>query len=245
MDRSLDYDEHVKSVCSKCVGILIGLARVRRCVPKRVLPKFVRGLVFSLIQYCLPIYGSCKKESRRRMQSVVNFGARVISGRRKRDHISDVTRELKWLPVSDLYSFHALCLLKRLLQNGEPRSLARKLVRRGEVRQPRTRQDNKLDLPKIRTEYDRCRIFYRTVDAFNRLRHRLPRAASACLNAVWRGISWVRTNVQCMHVRLAFFMFCHVRVCVTLIYLWTKPALTRGMKNHLSIACQLIGCSWE
>ena len=79
MDRSLDYDEHVKSVCSKCVGILIGLARVRRCVPKRVLLKLVRGLVFSLIRYCLPIYGSCKKESRRRLQSVVNFGARVIS----------------------------------------------------------------------------------------------------------------------------------------------------------------------
>ena len=110
-----------------------------------------------------------KKESRGRIQSVVSFGARVISGRRKRDHISDVTRELKWLPVSDLYSFHALCLLKRLLQNGEPRSLARKLVRRGEVRQPRTRQENKLDLPKIRTEYGRRRIFYRTVDAFNRL----------------------------------------------------------------------------
>ena len=121
------------------------------------------------LPYCLPIYGSCKQESRRRIQSVVSFGARVISGRKKRDHISDVTRELEWLPVSKLYSFHALCLLKRLLQNGEPRSVARKLVRRGEVRQPRTRQENKLDLPKIRTEYGRRRIFYRTVDAFNRL----------------------------------------------------------------------------
>ena len=91
MDRSLSYDMHVKSVCGRCTGILIGLARVRRCVPKRVLPKLVNGLVFSLIRYCLPIFGSCK-ESHKRLQKVVNFGARVVSGRRKRDHISDVTK---------------------------------------------------------------------------------------------------------------------------------------------------------
>ena len=42
MDRSLDYDEHVKSVCSKCVGILIGLARVRRCVPNAFFPSSYR-----------------------------------------------------------------------------------------------------------------------------------------------------------------------------------------------------------
>ena len=129
----------------------------------------MNALVFSLIRYCLPIYGSCKKGNHRHLQRVVNFGARVISGRRKRDHISDVTEELKWLPVGELYTFHALCLLKRLLQNGEPRSLASKLVRRKEVRQTRTRQDNKLDLPKIRTECGRRRFFYRTVNAFNRL----------------------------------------------------------------------------
>ena len=168
MDRSLSYDMHVKSVCGRCTGILIGLARVRRCVPKRVLPKLVNDLVFSLIR-CLPIYGSCKKENHKRLQKVVNFGARVVSVRRKRDHISDVTKDLKWLPVSKLYSYQTLCLLKRLLQNGEPRSLARKLVRRGEVRPIQARQNDQLDLPRIRTEYGRRRFYYRTVDAFNRL----------------------------------------------------------------------------
>ena len=169
MDRGLSFDMHVKSVCGRCTGILIGLARVRHCVPKRVLPKLVNGFVFSLIRYCLPIYGSCKKENHKRLQRVVNFGARVISGRRKRDHISDITKKLKWLPISKLYSFHTLCLLKRLLQNGEPRSLARGLARRRDVRPTQTRQNDKLDLPKIRTEYGRRRFYYRTADAFNRL----------------------------------------------------------------------------
>ena len=94
MERSLRYDMHVKSVCGRCTGILLGQARVRRRVPKRVLPKLVNGLVFSLIRYCLPIYGRGKKESHKRLQKTVNFGARVVSGRRKRDHISDVSKGL-------------------------------------------------------------------------------------------------------------------------------------------------------
>ena len=71
-------------------------------------------------------------------------------------------------------SYHALCLLKRLLTNSEPCSLTQKLMRRRDVRRDvQTRQDKHLDLPAIKTEYGRRRFFYRTVDAFNRLPTRI------------------------------------------------------------------------
>ena len=46
-----------------------------------------------------------------RVQKVINFGARVITGRRKRDHISDALRYLTWLPARELVIYHTLCLL--------------------------------------------------------------------------------------------------------------------------------------
>ena len=58
---------------------------------------------------------------------------------------------------------------QNLAANGEPRSLAHELVRRGEVRPTQTRQNDKVDLPRIRIEYGRRRFHYRTVDVFNRL----------------------------------------------------------------------------
>ena len=126
-----------------------------------------------MIRYCISIYGSCNKRNVARIQRVINFGARVISGRKKRDHISDVLRDLRWLSASQLHTYHALCLLKRLLTNSEPHSLVRRLVRRRDVRQAQTRQDSHLDLPTIKTEYGRRRFFYRTADVFNRLPSRV------------------------------------------------------------------------
>ena len=174
MDRYLNYDAHFCQVCRKCTGLLIGLSHVRHCIPRKALPTLVSSLVISLIRYCLSIYGSCTKRNLLKLQRVVNFGAQVVAGRRKRDHISDVLSNLQWLPVTQLYSYHALCLLKRLLTNSEPCSLTQKLMRRRDVRRDvQARQDNHLDLPAIKTEYGRRRFFYRTVDAFNRLPTRI------------------------------------------------------------------------
>ena len=175
MDRHLTYDAHVSQVCRKCTGLLIGLCHVRHCIPRKVLPTLVSSLVISLIRYCLSIYGSCTKRNLARLQRVINFGARVIAGRKKRDHISDVLRDLKWLSATQLHAYHALCLMQRLLTNSEPHSLARRLVRRRDVRQTQTqtRQDSHIDLPPIKTEYGRRRFFYRTVDTFNRLPSRV------------------------------------------------------------------------
>ena len=63
--------------------------------------------------------------------------------------------------------------MRRLLANSEPHSLAQKLVRRHNIRQTQTRQDDHLDLPVIKTEYGRRRFFYRTADVFNRIPSRI------------------------------------------------------------------------
>ena len=46
-------------------------------------------------RYCLPIYGSCTKRNLTRLQRVMNFGARVIAGRKKRDSVSDVLHDIR------------------------------------------------------------------------------------------------------------------------------------------------------
>ena len=169
MDRHMNFDAHVSQVCRKCTGLLIGLSHARHSIPRKCLPTLVNGLVVSLVQYCLSIYGSCTKQNLTRVQRVLNFGARIIAGRKKRDGVSDVLRDLTWLPVNELHSYHALCLMKRLLANREPRSLAQRLVRRRDVRQTQTRQNNHFDLPAIQKEFGRRRFFYRTAKLYNRL----------------------------------------------------------------------------
>ena len=102
--RGLNYDAHVNQVCRKRTGLLIGLCHVRHCIPRKVLPTLVSSLVRSLIRYCLSVYGNCTKRNQSRLQRMINFGARVFAGRKKRDHVSDVLKELRWLIATQLHS---------------------------------------------------------------------------------------------------------------------------------------------
>ena len=166
-DQSMTFTAHTDDVVRRCTGILIGLSHSRHSLPHSTLTALVQGLVISLIRYCISVYGICNATDTARLQKVLNFAARVISGRRKFDHISDVLRDLQWLTAHNMYQYHALTLLKRMLTLSQPESLSASLVQRRHVRQRTTRQDDLLHVPAIRTESGRRRFLYSTVTAFN------------------------------------------------------------------------------
>ena len=107
-DKHLTWDAHVSSLVQKCYGILIALSHVRHYIPANLLPTIVNALVISHIRYCLAVFGNGSQKNMHRLQKIQNFALRVISGRRKFDHISDVRDELGWLPVSLLDEQHSL-----------------------------------------------------------------------------------------------------------------------------------------
>ena len=99
------------------------------CRTKHVLPSWtvahvVNALVVSSIRYCVAIYGSCNITQLNRIQKLLNFCARVISGRRKFQHISDVLQQLRWLPAVQLVKYHRLCLVKTALETSLPSDIA-------------------------------------------------------------------------------------------------------------------------
>ena len=168
-DQFMTFTAHTDDVVRRCTGILIGLSHSRHSLPHSTLTALVQGLVISLIRYCISVHGICNATDTARLQKVLNFAARVILGRRKFDHISDVLRDLQWLTAHNMYQYHALTLLKRMLTLSQPESLSANLVQRRHVRQRTTRQDDLLHVPAIRTESGRRRFLYSTVTTFNEL----------------------------------------------------------------------------
>ena len=98
-DPCLTWDDHVKTITRKCFGILIDLSHVRQHLPADTVVTIVNALVLSHVRYCLPVYGNCTKKNLGRIDKVINFVARVISGRRKYDHVADVRDVLDVLSV--------------------------------------------------------------------------------------------------------------------------------------------------
>ena len=169
MDRHLHFEPHVNQLVSKCTGLLIGLSHARHRLPHDVLPALVNGLVISLIRYCIAVYGHSTAQSVRSIQRLLNFCARVVSGRRRRDHVRDVLDELNWLPSQDLVMYRTLCLLKVIMTQGQPNDFASHCHTVQSVRHRSTRQDDLLVVPRIRTESGRRRFAYRATQVYNAL----------------------------------------------------------------------------
>ena len=77
------------------------------------------------------------------MQKLINFTARVISGRRKFDRVSDVRESLGWLSSNHMFIHHTLTILHKIRTSGEPVSLAGKFY---------TNQDNPTRVRKTRRD---------------------------------------------------------------------------------------------
>ena len=168
-DQCMTFSSHVSDLVQRCTGLLCGLAHSRHCLPQSVLVTLVQGLVVSRIRYCISVYGVTSQTEIGRLQKLLNFAARVISGRRKFDHISDVLRNLNWLSSDGLYQYHALTLLHRILSSNMPESLAACLTTRRDIHQHCTRQSEQLVTPRIRTEAGRRRFLYSAVNTYNGL----------------------------------------------------------------------------
>ena len=119
------------------------------------------------------MYGSGTKQNVSRIQKILNFAAKVVFGRKKYDHVSDLLGRLAWLSAEDLVSYHSLSLAHKVRCSGEPEVLAAGLLTVAEARgrdlEVVTRQDRQLFVPRSRTEMGRRRFQCRVPASYNAL----------------------------------------------------------------------------
>ena len=170
-DRSLCWDRHVSTVTQRCFGVLTGLSHLRGHLPTAVLSALINALVFSQVRYCISVYGNGRKDNFRRIQKIINYAARVLFGRRKYDHVSDLLERLGWLSAEGMGTYHTVCLTHKVRRSGEPEQLAAGLSTVAEARtvERATRQDNLLSVPRSRTEMGRRRFACRGPTLYNAL----------------------------------------------------------------------------
>ena len=169
----------------KCTGILLALSHSRNVIPRSVIKPIVQGLAISIVRYGMSVYGTCGSEQMHREQKVLNFCARVVTGRRRYDHVSDVFRDLRWMRAEELANYHRLCMVHNVITTGLPGALADTLGETGVQRHTHaTRSSAAVTLPRIRSESGRRRLSYSAVHSYNELplipratgfRHRLKR----------------------------------------------------------------------
>ena len=168
VDRSLSFQAHIDTITRKCTGILIALSHARHVIPGPALKVIVESLVLSVVRYCLSIYGSCGTTQVKRVQKIINFCARVVTGRRRSEHVSDAVKLLGWLTAQHLIDYHTMRAVQRIIVHGEPACLYHTIgARANEHHDHDTRQAEQRTLPRIHAESGRRRLCYRGVSLLN------------------------------------------------------------------------------
>jgi len=124
LDSQLSLDAHVASVCRSSYCQLKQLRPVARSLSIEAAKTLVQAFVSSRLDYCNAIVHGLPEKLMRRLQSVQNAAARVITSARRRDHITPILRQLHWLPVRQRVNFKIAVLVFQCLTGHAPAYLA-------------------------------------------------------------------------------------------------------------------------
>ena len=151
IDQNLTMTNHVNNVVSTAFMKLRELYFYRRFLTKDSLIVLVHAFITSRVDYCNSLFTGLPDMLLRKLQSVLNASARLISGTRKYDHISHVLKDLHWLPVKQRIKFKILLTVFKCLNGSAPLYLQRRL---NLVNNPKLRSFNKklLVVPQSKTK---------------------------------------------------------------------------------------------
>ena len=170
IDPHLNWEKHISTIIQRCFAILKGLARLRHKLPRETKRLLIQAIVFPHLQYCMSVWGSCTATQRRRVQKVLNFGARLVAGLGRRDSVSAVLQELGWLSVEEQIRLRDTANIGRILAPNNPLPHLREhVISRSAVsaRASRATAGGQLELPRVRTEFARRSFAFRAVQCWN------------------------------------------------------------------------------
>ena len=101
IDRELSLTAHVAAVCQSGYHLLRQLRPTVRSLSVHATKMLVQAFISCRLDYCNSLLYGISDKLLCRLQSVQNASARLVSGARRRDHITPVLQQLHWLPVDN------------------------------------------------------------------------------------------------------------------------------------------------
>ena len=120
LDSNLKLDKQVGSVVRCGFFQLRIIAKVKPYLSTRDLERVTHAFIASRLDYCNSLYVGMDQSLLRRLQLVQNAAARLLTGTKKRQHITPVLASLHWLPVRFRIDFKILTFVYKARNNLAP-----------------------------------------------------------------------------------------------------------------------------
>ena len=149
LDTELSMTDHINHVVKCCYFHLRRLGKIRRFLTKEAANAIAIATISSRLDYCNSTFWGIPTYEIKRLQKIQNTAARIVSGTRKRDHITPVLKELHWLPVEQRIIYKVLCLTYLCINGGGPEYLRETIPQYIPSRSLRSSNQCRLRLPSV------------------------------------------------------------------------------------------------
>ena len=132
IDSTLLFKKHINEVCKGANYHLRALRHIRKCLSTEDAKQIAVSLVSAWLDYCNSLLYKTSQSNVAQLQRLQNSLARVVTGTRKRDHITPILADLHWLPVAARIDYKIALLTFKTFVSRQP-SYLHELIH---IRQP-------------------------------------------------------------------------------------------------------------
>lgn len=119
-DQAATMEEHIRFVCKSCYYHLHNIAGIRHMLTRDATEKLMHAFVSSRLDSCNSLLLNVPAAQISKLQRVQNCAARIVLRRKKCDSISDILKELHWLPVKQRILFKVNCISYQCVSGTAP-----------------------------------------------------------------------------------------------------------------------------
>ena len=147
-DKNLTMDHQVIAICKSGFYHVKNLRKIRKFLNAEHANIAAHAFVTSKLDYGNSLLAGAPKYQVKKLQTVQNAAARVVTKTGKYDHITAKLKELKWLPVTHRIKFKINLLTWKAIKGTSPEYIAGMITKKDFGRELRFRDTNLLYVPK-------------------------------------------------------------------------------------------------
>lgn len=151
-DKTLSMNQQVSSVSKSCFHQIRNIGRIRPYITENACKTLVCSLVTSRLDYCNALLYGLPASVIQRLQRIQNTAARVVTRRKKHDHITPTLETLHWLPIHYRVQYKVLLYVFKALKQEAPLYLEELVNIYKPARSLRSENNTTLVTPIVRTK---------------------------------------------------------------------------------------------
>jgi len=124
MDDRLTMTEHVSSICKSSYAQLRSIAQVRRYLTQDAAATLIHSFVTSKLDNLNSLLFGLPENMIKKLQYIQNHAAKVVTRKKKYDHVTPILQSLHWLPVFFRIQYKVLLITHKCLHGKAPIYLA-------------------------------------------------------------------------------------------------------------------------